>query len=499
MKVGINELTSHPAHSGIYEAPDKIREDWKDLFNSISEYGMKQPIITTTNGVIISGHRRWMVAKELGWKQLEIQVEDVDDETAQSMLVQLNTNREKTDAEKINEALFLIEVVKRQQGNRNSPGNRLEIIAEKLGKGFSRSNVEKIEKIKEADEKSETRNSSLIELLKKGASIHSVYEMIGGQKDEKEDIEKNIKKEGVYELICGDSFKKLETIKADSVDMCFSSFPYWDLKIYKDADKGSGEENWGEEKKMEDYVKNTTQLVEKIYRTLKETGSFYLNLGDTIRGTQYQCVPERVCLSVMALGFKLVNKIVWVKKNPKPSSSKNQLQPTYEFVYHFVKDVKKFKNRKIRFKSKGKHKVLGKVGDIQKNGLKGKKKGKVISSPYKQFRNFYEENEEYSDIIKTAVARSQDVKKITGGDHPAIFPFTLPLFAILQSTEVGDVVMDCCSGSGTLGACTLFGRKYIGIELSDGYHKDSINRLEYFANNFNEEEMNKFESYAMAA
>ncbi len=466
---------------------------------SISEYGMKQPILTTPNRVIISGHRRWVVAKELGWEEVEIQVEDVDDETAKSMLVQLNTNREKTEAEKINEALFLIEVVARQQGNRTAPGQRLDIIAEKLGKGFSRGNVAKIEKIKEADEKREIGSRSLIDLLRGGATIHSVYEMIGGHKNEKGDIKRTIKKEGVYKLINGDSKKELGKIEEGSVDMCFTSFPYWDLRNYDGGKNKARVKNWGEEAAVNEYVKTSTKIVKEIYQALKETGSFYLNLGDTIRGFQYQCVPERVCLSVMEIGFKLVNKIVWVKKNPKPSSSKKQLQPTYEFVYHFVKDVDRFKHRKLCYKQPNRdYQIQRGVGDSLKNGVKTRKK-KCILSPYSQYRNFFKENSDYADIIKTAAARSQDVRKITGGAHPAIFPDALPFFAILQSTEVGDVVMDCCSGSGTLGACTLFGRKYIGIELSKLYHRDAGKRLEYFVENFNEEEMNEFESYAMAA
>jgi DNA modification methylase len=505
MKKSIKMLTSHPAHSGIYETPEKIREMWSDLVTSMDEFGMQQPILVTKENVIVSGHRRWMVAKELGWESIDVQEVNVTEKDFQSMLVQLNTNRVKTEAEKINEALYLLSVTPKRQGKKNLPeeekGDRHERIAKKLGRGFSKSNIDKIEKIKQADDSGFQCGTSLIEMLKSGVAIDHVYQLMQGDKKKLDDVKEIIECEmGTYKLINGDSKKELLTnISEGSVDMCFTSYPYFQQRQYEILkDKDNSTPNWGEEENVEEFLKNCVEVAQGVYKTLKETGSFYLNITDTIRNRECMLIPENVCLKLKGIGFHLVNKLVWKKLNSKPQNLDKQLQPSYEMVFHFVKDVTKFKNRILRFNTGKKLTVKSSGGDRTENGIKKAKKKRVVS-PYSRFRNFYDEQDGYTDIIKSAVAQTKEVKKITGIDHCALMTETLPLFAILQSTEIGDVVMDCCSGNGTVGVCTLFGRKYLGVEISKLYHSGAVKRLEYYKSAFDKEEMNEFESYAMAA
>jgi len=63
--------------------------------------------------------------------------------------------------------------------------------------------------------------------------------------------------------------------------------------------------------------------------------------------------------------------------------------------------------------------------------------------------------------------------------HPTEKP--LPLFSRLieASSNSGDVVLDCCMGSGTTGvACVNTGRKFIGIELDAGYFDIACDQVE---------------------
>jgi DNA modification methylase len=59
--------------------------------------------------------------------------------------------------------------------------------------------------------------------------------------------------------------------------------------------------------------------------------------------------------------------------------------------------------------------------------------------------------------------------------------------------------LDICSGSGTMGMSVMFGREYIGIEISKQYHKTANERLEYFTNKIDEKEIEEFESLVLAA
>lgn len=498
----INDLKPHPLHKAIYTTPKDIKSAWGDLYSTMEESGLLCPVIVSKDNTIISGVRRWMIAKELGWKVIDVSVYKGKKEEIENLIITSNSNREKTYAEKVNEALHLLKMIGNRQGHRNlsedEKGSRYAIVAKKMGAGFSKDNVSKIARIQNHDENNPKQLKKLLDLVKEGVSVDSVFKFMDEQKNQNTDIETIIKIEKEYTLINGDSKIELDKMNQGEIDMCFSSFPYWRQRLYQVGEKKNQVENWGEEKSIENYLESSVEISRKIYNTLKDTGSFYLNIGDTIRERQYMFIPEQLCIKIMSIGFKLVNKIVWKKKNNKPLNLDKQLQPTYEYVFHFVKDVEKFKNRVLRYKTGDKIKVSGSVGDRREFSNREKKK-KIIITPYSRFRNFIDENEGSRDIIVSAVGSSKEIKKITGIDHPAVFPETLPLLAILQSTEVGDKVMDICSGSGTLGMCNLFGRKYVGIEISKEYHKCAIRRLEYFNTIVNAKEIEEFESLAMAA
>lgn len=63
-------------------------------------------------------------------------------------------------------------------------------------------------------------------------------------------------------------------------------------------------------------------------------------------------------------------------------------------------------------------------------------------------------------------------------NHPTIKPLELVKNHIVNSTQPGDVVLDCFCGSGTTCvACKETGRNYIGMEIDPEYHKIAVDRL----------------------
>ncbi|MEU7171532.1 MULTISPECIES: site-specific DNA-methyltransferase [Micromonospora] len=64
------------------------------------------------------------------------------------------------------------------------------------------------------------------------------------------------------------------------------------------------------------------------------------------------------------------------------------------------------------------------------------------------------------------------------GSHVAPFPIDLPLRAIAAGCPPGGVVLDPFSGAGTTGlAAVRLGRRYIGVDIAEGFHDEAITRL----------------------
>lgn len=69
-------LQPHPRNVIIYGEDDDISE----LVEMISRSGWIKPLIITPNGTIISGHRRWLAAKQLNREIIPIEVKEFESE-----------------------------------------------------------------------------------------------------------------------------------------------------------------------------------------------------------------------------------------------------------------------------------------------------------------------------------------------------------------------------------------------------------------------------------
>ena len=116
--------------------------------------------------------------------------------------------------------------------------------------------------------------------------------------------------------------------------ICYSLHPpYWNKRQYT-KDGGIGNESDPNE-----YVENLTVHFDDCSRVLNPAGSFFLVIGDTLQDGNLLNIPHRVVLKLQDQGWMLRNTIIWSKTNPKPQSSKSNLTPTYEFIFHLVKGL----------------------------------------------------------------------------------------------------------------------------------------------------------------
>jgi DNA modification methylase len=142
-------------------------------------------------------------------------------------------------------------------------------------------------------------------------------------------------------VVCADASKVLKKMPDECIDMVLTSPPYWNLRNYGVKDQ------MGLEADPQEYIHRIATIFDEVNRVLKKTGSLYLNLGDTycnshsgsgwLRPKQLLLLPPRIAIAMQERGWLLRNIIIWHKPNSMPSSVKDRLTNTWEYLFFFVK------------------------------------------------------------------------------------------------------------------------------------------------------------------
>jgi DNA modification methylase len=452
MKVKVSSLTHHPKNKEIYDL-----SSIEELMESISEVGLLQPIIIDTHNQVISGNRRLESIKRLGWEEVEVEQRFVEEGEEEVLLIHYNKQRIKSFKELINEYLILDRYYRKGQGKRtdltsvkSNISSSRDIVSKELG--ISSSQLRRLIYI-------HTHQPNHIELLDKGIlTINQSYLQIQREIKEREsrksktstDKHNNTEKPN-WKVFYKSSHDMCE-IKDGEVQTIFTSPPYWNKRTY------SEEEGLGNEKTSEEFVLNLSNHLRDCKRVLNDRGSFFLNLGDTFYKGNLQNVPHRVVLKLQEQGWILRNTIIWSKTNPKPSSTKTNLTPSYEFIFHLVKSMEY-----------DYYKTLTKLSEKTKPSLPPRHRSvngeysKTVS-PYlpnvkgKNMGDYWNE-----DIVRTSVVNQKlDIE----GEHPAPFPEEIITLPILQTSKEFELILDPFMGSGTTGrVCDKLGRNFVGYDL----------------------------------
>jgi len=128
-------------------------------------------------------------------------------------------------------------------------------------------------------------------------------------------------------LLEGDCRQMLKTLPEQSVQCCVTSPPYWGLRDY-----GHGEQI-GLEGTPEAYVEQMVTVFREVRRVLRDDGTLWLNLGDTIKDKQLQGIPWRVAFALQADGWWLRQDIIWSKPNPMPESVTDRCTKAHEYIF----------------------------------------------------------------------------------------------------------------------------------------------------------------------
>jgi site-specific DNA-methyltransferase (adenine-specific) len=132
-------------------------------------------------------------------------------------------------------------------------------------------------------------------------------------------------------FISGSAVTELKPIPDETFDFCMTSPPYWGKRQYS----GGG---IGLEDDYQEYITNLLEVFSDVWRVLKSTGSFWLNIGDSYQNKKLLGIPWRVAFAMMdTQGWILRNEVIWNKVKGGPDNAKDKLRNVHEPVFHFVK------------------------------------------------------------------------------------------------------------------------------------------------------------------
>ncbi len=93
IEVDPNTLQPHPLNAPIYGEEENVEE----LVELISQSGWVKPLVVTTTSRIISGHRRWKAALQVGLDSIPVEVREFQTELQElEALLLENATRIKT-------------------------------------------------------------------------------------------------------------------------------------------------------------------------------------------------------------------------------------------------------------------------------------------------------------------------------------------------------------------------------------------------------------------
>jgi DNA modification methylase len=238
----------------------------------------------------------------------------------------------------------------------------------------------------------------------------------------------------------GDCVALLKQIPDNSVDLIFADPPYnlqlnGELTRPNQTKVDAVNDEWDKFASMEIYDTFTNDWLRECRRVLKSTGSIW------VIGTYHNIF--RVGASLQDLGFWMLNDVVWIKTNPMPNFKGTRFNNAHETMLWATKSEKS----KYTFH-------------------------------YHSMKTMNDDLQMRSDWF-IPICQGEERLKVNGQKaHSTQKPEELLYRVILSTSNVGDVVLDPFSGSGTTAAVAKkLGRKFIAFEREPFYIDVANNRL----------------------
>jgi DNA modification methylase len=315
----------------------------------------------------------------------------------------------------------------------------------------------------------------------------------------------------------GDALAVLKDLPDDSIDCAMTSPPYWGKREYENGGIGL-------ERDYRDFVNDLATIFCELKRTLKPTGSFWLNLGDTYENKGLVGIPWRVAFELTdGQGWVLRNSVIWNKVKSGMDNTKDRLGNVHENVFHFVKQAKGYYYNADAIRSRPRESKIINGSVISATGVSGVRYKRQIelstdltsqqkADASKELANMLADMatgkvSDFRMIIRSQQrATHSDSERLSGRakelrdkgfyflryhpngskptdvwdiipedtqkreSHFARYPVDLCRLPILATCPEGGIVLDPFCGTGTtLLAARNLGRKSVGIDISHHY------------------------------
>lgn len=244
-------------------------------------------------------------------------------------------------------------------------------------------------------------------------------------------------------IVLGDAETMLDDFPAESVDLIFTSPPYFNARPeYEDYVT------------YEAYLLKMQKVIRACQRVLNEGRFFVMNISPVLirranrtESSKRLAVPFDMHRLFVEEGFDFIDDIIWVKpegagwatgRGRRFSADRNPLQykpvPVTEYLLIYRKQTKRLIDWNIRTHPDQDKVQASKIGD---------------------------------DYERTNIWH---IKPTHNKKHPAVFPEELATKVITYYSFVDDMVLDPFAGSGTVGlAATKLGRRFVLIDKTLKY------------------------------
>jgi DNA modification methylase len=462
------ELEQSKEVANLYSLP----ENFETIKENISKVGILTPL-NVIDGVVVSGNLRLRIAMELGLMLVPVIYLPKQNISAKLMAVSYAQQRIKKYSEILEEYEILEAEYPVGKGCRTDLNPEFKKNAEKRkALNISKDKINKLKGIKALAEKlygsdSEENKKMWKEVDEDKVSLSRIQKTLKRENEIRENetiipssfevVTNNVK---VFNKSC----ENMTEVADKSVACIMTSPPYFQMRDY-----GTGKEQRGLEKDINEFIKGLVNDFKDCYRVLKDDGSMWVNINEPVIDGEYHSISHQFALAMRKEGWKLNDEIIWIKRNANFTQAKRVIR-AHEYIFHFVKSSKYHYD--LSWMSE-----LNDPENLISFGTSGKISNLISSMDFRD------------SIVRTNGNNMSDLRKACKEQgfnltHSAGYPISIPLIAILTSSKVGDTILDIYSGTATTGEAALATkRKYVGYEIKPEFVMASEVRLKNYLEN----------------